>query len=79
MPPQIGDIISELVYEGNLRSNPLHPITEETTACYFIEALGSEKPLPSGSFMVFNCSLVFLEQYLSFVFRMRLKLPISST
>ena len=54
MPPQIGDIISELVYENKLKSNPSHPITEDTTACYFVEALGSEKPMKGGSFMVFN-------------------------
>jgi regulator of nonsense transcripts 1 len=51
MPPQIGDIISDLVYENKLKSNPLHPITEDTTACYFVEALGMEKPLPGGSYM----------------------------
>lgn len=60
MPPQIGDIISELVYENKLKSNPLHPITEDTTACYFVKALGNEKPMSSGSYMVFNCFLVSL-------------------
>ena len=59
MPPQIGDIISELVYENELKSNPSHPIKEDTTACYFVEALGSEKPMSSGSYMVFDCFLVF--------------------
>lgn len=53
MPPQIGNIISDLVYENKLKSNPLHPITEDTIACYFVEALGNEKPLSSGSYMVF--------------------------
>jgi hypothetical protein len=58
MPPQIGDIISDLVYENKLKSNPLHPITGDTTACYFVEALGKEKPMSTGSYMVFNYLLV---------------------
>ena len=53
MPPQIGDIISELVYDNKLKSNPSHPIKEDTIACHFVEALGSEKPMSSGSYMVF--------------------------
>ena len=52
MPPQIGDIISELVYENKLKSNPSHPITEDTTACYFVEALGKEKFIGANSYMV---------------------------
>ena len=62
MPPQIGDIISELVYEKKLKSNPNHPITEDKTACYFVEALGNEKPMSTGSFMVFSCFLVSLQR-----------------
>jgi hypothetical protein len=59
MPPQIGNIISELVYENKLESNPSHPITEDTTACYFVKALGNEKFIWStSSYMVFNCFLV---------------------
>lgn len=37
MPPQIGDFISAAVYDGKLLSNPLHPITGETIACYLID------------------------------------------
>jgi regulator of nonsense transcripts 1 len=53
MPPQIGKIISEAVYENRLKSNPLHPITDQTTACYFIDVPGKEASLSSGSFKVF--------------------------
>lgn len=60
MPPQVGDIISELVYDKKLKSNPKHPVTEDTIACYFVEALGKEKALASNSFLVFNCFLTFL-------------------
>jgi regulator of nonsense transcripts 1 len=37
MPPEIGEIISEAIYDGELKSNPLHPVTEETISCYFID------------------------------------------
>lgn len=59
MPPQIGDIISELVYDGKLKSNPSHPVTDDTTACYFVEAPGKEKPMET-SYKVFNYFLLFL-------------------
>jgi len=56
MPPQIGQIISEAVYDNQLQSNPLHPITDEVLACRFIDVPGSERKNPnSGSVMV--CSL----------------------
>jgi len=53
MPPQIGKIISEAVYDDKLKSNPLHPITDQTIACYFIDVSGKEAPLIGGSFKVF--------------------------
>ena len=64
MPPQIGNVISELVYETKLKSNPSHPVTEKITACYFVEAPGKEKALTTSSYMVSNHSLVFLNAYL---------------
>jgi hypothetical protein len=36
MPPQIGDFISETMYDGQLKSNSLHPITTSDIACHFI-------------------------------------------
>ncbi|KAF8907307.1 AAA domain-containing protein [Gymnopilus junonius] len=51
MPPQIGTVISELVYESKLKSNPEHPVRSDTTACYFLDVPGQERPLESGSFM----------------------------
>lgn len=52
MPPQIGQIVSEAVYDSQLKSNPLHPITEEILACHFIDVPGTEKKGSSGSIMV---------------------------
>ena len=37
MPPHIGRFISDAVYEGRLKSNPLHPVTEDVMACHFID------------------------------------------
>ncbi|KAH9481599.1 ATP-dependent helicase NAM7 [Psilocybe cubensis] len=51
MPPQIGRIISKLVYDSKLNSNPHHEIKDTVTACYFINVPGKEKALQSGSFM----------------------------
>lgn len=50
MPPQIGDIISEAVYDAKLKSNPLHPITEKTTACYFINVQAGKERKMNDSF-----------------------------
>ncbi|KAG1778309.1 AAA domain-containing protein [Suillus placidus] len=36
MPPQIGRFISEAVYDDLLKSNLLHPVTDERMACHFI-------------------------------------------
>jgi len=43
MPPQIGCVVSEAVYDNELKSNPFHPITDEVPACRFIDVAGSEK------------------------------------
>ncbi|KAH9058403.1 P-loop containing nucleoside triphosphate hydrolase protein [Lactarius vividus] len=43
MPPQIGDYISEQVYNGELKSNPEHPTKSSTTACHFVDIIGAER------------------------------------
>lgn len=51
MPPQIGKIISKAVYDNKLKSNPLHPVTDKVTACYFIDVgLGKESQVSGASF-----------------------------
>jgi regulator of nonsense transcripts 1 len=58
MPPQIGRVISEAVYNNQLKSNPLHPIADEVLACRFIDVPGVEKKnSSSGSIMV--CFLIY--------------------
>jgi len=49
MPPQIGGLISEAVYDTKLLSNPQHPITEETIATYIVDVPGKERLQQDGS------------------------------
>lgn len=44
MPPQLGDFISEAVYDGKLKSNPKHPITRDLVTIKIVDAEGSEQP-----------------------------------
>jgi hypothetical protein len=43
MPPQIGNFISEHVYDGKLKSNPSHVIPSSVVACRFVDVNGSEQ------------------------------------
>ncbi|KAK1236205.1 hypothetical protein PQX77_000549, partial [Marasmius sp. AFHP31] len=43
MPPQIGQFISDHVYDGELKSNPNHPITDKVLACRLVDAHGKEE------------------------------------
>lgn len=43
MPPQIGDFISEHVYDGDLKSNPKHVVPLSVVACRFVDVEGLEK------------------------------------
>lgn len=51
MPPQIGEIISEAVYDNKLKSNADHPITNEVTACYFVNIPDGKEKQCDKSFM----------------------------
>lgn len=57
MPPQIGEFISDSVYDGQLQSNSDHPVTNEVTACYFVDTDGQETSV-GFSYKVFVCSCV---------------------
>ncbi|KAF9485147.1 P-loop containing nucleoside triphosphate hydrolase protein [Pholiota conissans] len=51
MPPQIGRVISKVVYENKLKSNPRHPIHDQITACFFLDVdKGKEIQLENKSF-----------------------------
>ncbi len=59
MPPQLGDFISQAVYEGKLKSNPLHLIKDDIIACHFVDVMsGRERQNGSKSFSV---SFIHLE------------------
>ncbi|KDQ57098.1 hypothetical protein JAAARDRAFT_130885 [Jaapia argillacea MUCL 33604] len=58
MPPQVGDFISKAVYEGQLNSNPQHPIVN-TTSCYFIDVVnGQEMANGDGWMNIEECNTV---------------------
>ncbi|KAH9178234.1 P-loop containing nucleoside triphosphate hydrolase protein [Lactarius sanguifluus] len=42
MPPQIGDFISQRVYDGGLQSYSRHPTKSRTIACHFVDINGSD-------------------------------------
>ena len=43
MPPQIGDFISQHVYDGQLKSNPSHAVPSSVISCHFIDVKGVEQ------------------------------------
>jgi len=61
MPPQIGDLISEAVYDKKLLSNPGHLIKEDIIATYIVDVPGKERLQQDGSSKVFDF-LLFLQK-----------------
>ncbi|KAI9461669.1 P-loop containing nucleoside triphosphate hydrolase protein, partial [Lactarius psammicola] len=49
MPPQIGEFVSQRVYEGRLQSYSRHPIKSRTIACRFVDINGSEQRKANGT------------------------------
>ena len=52
MPPQIGDFVSAAVYDGQLQSNPLHPITNNIIACHLIDVSHGKQESQDSSYKV---------------------------
>ncbi|RPD74791.1 P-loop containing nucleoside triphosphate hydrolase protein [Lentinus tigrinus ALCF2SS1-7] len=48
MPPLIGEVVSDVVYDGQLQSNPSHPVPYEQPCCWFVHVVESEEK-PSGT------------------------------
>ncbi|KAI0250236.1 P-loop containing nucleoside triphosphate hydrolase protein [Lactifluus subvellereus] len=59
MPPQIGEFISQHVYEGKLKSNPSHRVKSSTIACYFVDVNGVEQLDKDGKSSFVSSALVF--------------------
>src|SRR5579863_5828886 len=55
MPPQIGDFISQHVYEGQLKSNPKHVIPSSVVACHFVDVNGAERLDKDGKSFFVSC------------------------
>lgn len=49
MPRQIGEFISEKVYDGQLGSNPEHFKGDEET-CFFVDVTGSKESVNGTSY-----------------------------
>ncbi|TFK87476.1 hypothetical protein K466DRAFT_490831 [Polyporus arcularius HHB13444] len=43
MPPLIGEVVSDVVYEGQLQSNPDHPVPPGQACCWFVHAHDSQE------------------------------------
>ncbi|KAH8827037.1 P-loop containing nucleoside triphosphate hydrolase protein [Flagelloscypha sp. PMI_526] len=66
MPPQVGNVISKLVYNNELKSFNGHPIKQETPACFFYHANGYEKTSGSSFINEAECAAVLkLAAYLA--------------
>ncbi len=59
MPPQIGEFISQQVYNGRLQSYHRHPTTSRTIACRFVDIRGSDRA--SGTSRIVSVAVVFKE------------------
>ncbi|KAI0719276.1 P-loop containing nucleoside triphosphate hydrolase protein [Cerioporus squamosus] len=43
MPPLIGEVVSDVVYEGQLQSNPDHPVPHGQPCCWFVHVEDSQE------------------------------------
>jgi hypothetical protein len=59
MPPQIGDFISEHVYDGLLKSNPKHVVPSSVVACRFVDVEGMEQLDADGKSSFVSCDARF--------------------
>ena len=69
MPPQIGDFISQHVYNGDLKSNPDHPTKSKTIACRFVDISGAEQKGPDGNSIMVSEVIISKENYVNCLIR----------
>lgn len=62
MPSQIGNFISDAVYDGQLRSNPSHPLANDL--CAFFVHVPDSTELPHGTSYYVSISVTFIWHYL---------------
>jgi hypothetical protein len=65
MPPQIGDFISQQVYDGELHSDPGHVIPSSAIACRFIDVNGSEQLGQDDKSLLVSVVLAFWDEEVS--------------
>lgn len=54
MPPLIGDVVSDVVYEGQLQSNPEHPVPVTQPCCWLVHVADSQERRFDTSWHVSN-------------------------
>ena len=59
MPPQIGEFISQRVYDGQLLSDENHVVPSSTIACRFIDVNGIERLDNDGKSTYVSVTLEF--------------------
>jgi regulator of nonsense transcripts 1 len=59
MPPQIGEFISQHVYDGLLLSDAGHVVPSSTIACWFIDVNGIERLDKNGKSSYVGVALEF--------------------
>ena len=69
MPPQIGDFISQQVYNGELKSHPGHPTKSRTIACRFVDIDGVEQLDADGKSIMVSEIIVSKETQVNCVIR----------
>ena len=58
MPPLIGEVVSDVVYEGQLQSNPDHLVPSGQPCCWFVHVDGSMERQHEGTSWHVSVSLV---------------------
>ncbi|KAJ6508018.1 P-loop containing nucleoside triphosphate hydrolase protein [Mycena vitilis] len=64
MPPQIGSFISSNVYNGQLNSNPKHPISEAIIACQFVDVVGSKEQIQITGTSIVVCGVFHFDLHI---------------
>ena len=60
MPPLIGEVVSDVMYEGQLQSNPDHPIPSTQPSCWFIHTEDSRESQHDTSWHASLHSILFI-------------------
>ena len=60
MPPLIGEVVSDVMYEGQLQSNPEHPVPSTQPSCWFVDTQDSRELQHKTSWHVGPILILFI-------------------